>query len=81
VSEACGSRFTYRVLVVRHVGKRQLRRPRLDGVRILKEMRWVGMDLIFLAEERYRRRAILPAVMNLPFSLNCGEFFDWLRTC
>ena len=39
----------------------------VDGVSILKEVRWGGMNWIFVAEDRYRRRAFVPAVMNLRF--------------
>jgi hypothetical protein len=50
-------------------GKRPLGRPRLrweDNIRMdLREIGWVGMDWIDLAQDRDQWRALVNAVMNL----------------
>jgi hypothetical protein len=46
----------------------------------LKKVGCGCMDWFELAQERDRWRALVNAVMNLPFPVKCGEFFDWLRT-
>ena len=38
------------------------------------------MEWIVLAQDRERWRAVVNAIMNLPFSIKCGEFFDNPRT-
>jgi hypothetical protein len=59
----------YRVLVGKSEEKRPLGRPRLrweNNIKIdLREMGWGGMDLIDLAQDRDRWRAIVSAVMKL----------------
>jgi hypothetical protein len=58
--------------------KRPLGRPRRrreDNIKMdLKEVRCVGMDWIDLAQDRYRWRVTVNAVMNLRVSLNEGNF-------
>ena len=62
-------RGVYRVLVGRLEGKRPLGRPmhRWDyNIKMdLREVGWVGMDWIDLAQDRDRCRAVVDAVMNL----------------
>jgi hypothetical protein len=62
-------RKVYKVLVEKPKGKRPLGRPRRrseDGIRMdLTEIGLGGVDWIRLAEDRYRWRAVVRAVMNL----------------
>ena len=70
--------------MVKPEGKRPLGRPRHrweDNIKMdLQEVGCDGMDWVGVAQERDRWRALVNAVMNLPFPVKCGEFFDWLRT-
>jgi hypothetical protein len=63
------TRDAYRVLVVKLEGRTPLGRPRRkreDNIKMdLREVGWVGMDWIDLAEDTDRWRAVLNAVMNL----------------
>jgi hypothetical protein len=62
-------RNVYRVLVGKPEGKRPLERPRRrweDGIKIdLREIGWGCVELIHLAQDRDRWRAVVSAVMNL----------------
>jgi hypothetical protein len=62
-------RKVYKILVGKPEGRRPLRRPRRrweDGIRMdLREIGLVGVDLIRLAQDRDRWRAVVSAVMNL----------------
>jgi hypothetical protein len=58
-----------RILVGKPEGKRPLARPRRrweDNIKIdLREIEWVGIDWIALAQDKDQRRALVNAVMNL----------------
>jgi hypothetical protein len=60
---------TYRDLVGKPEGKRRLERPRCrweNGIKMdLKDMGWGGVELIHLAQDRDRWRAVVNAVMNI----------------
>jgi hypothetical protein len=62
-------RNAYRILVGKPEGKRPQGRPRcrwVDNVKVdLREVGWVGMDLIELAHGRDQWRALMNTVMNL----------------
>jgi hypothetical protein len=62
-------RKVYKVFVGKPEGKRPLGRPRRrweDGIRMdLREIGSGGVDCIRLAQDRYRWRAVVSAVMNL----------------
>jgi hypothetical protein len=62
-------RKVYKVLVAKPEGKTPLGRPRRrweDGIRMdLREIGWVCVDWIRLAQNRDRCRAVVIAVMNL----------------
>jgi hypothetical protein len=62
-------REVYKVLVGKPEEKRSLGRPRRrweDGIRMdLREIGLGGVDLIELAQDRDRWRAVMSAVMNL----------------
>jgi hypothetical protein len=62
-------RNVYRLLVGKPEGKRPLGRPRcrrIDNIKMdLLEKELDGVDWIGLAQDRYRWRALVNAVMNL----------------
>jgi hypothetical protein len=62
-------RNAYRILVGNPEGKRPLgttRRRWVDNIKMgLRETGWDGIDWIYLAQDRDRRRALVNAVMNL----------------
>jgi hypothetical protein len=62
-------RNVYRLLVGKPIGKRPLGRPRrrwIDNIKMgLLEIGWGGVDLIGLAQDRCRWRALVNSVMNL----------------
>jgi hypothetical protein len=62
-------RNVYRVLMGKPEGKRPLERQRrrwVDGIKMdLREIGWGGVELIHLAQDRDRWRAVVNAVMNL----------------
>jgi hypothetical protein len=65
-------RGVYRVLVGKPKGKRPLGRPRrrwVGNIRMdLQEVGFGYVDWIGLAQDRYRRRTLVSAVMNLQVS-------------
>jgi hypothetical protein len=62
-------RGAYRVLLGRPKGRRPLGRPRRkweDNIKMeLQEVGWGCMDWIDMAQDTYRWRALVSAVMNL----------------
>jgi len=70
----------YRVLVGKPEGNRQHGRPRCrweDNIKInLQGMGCVGMDWNDLAQDRYRWRVLVNAVMNPSRSIKCGASLD-----
>jgi hypothetical protein len=62
-------RTAYRILVGKPEGKRPLGRPRRRWVNnikmVLREIGWDGIDLIDLAQDRDKWRALVNTVMNL----------------
>jgi hypothetical protein len=62
-------RNVYRVLVGKAKGKSPLVRPRRrweDGIKMdLRETGWRGLEMVHLAQDRDRWRAVVNAVMNL----------------
>jgi hypothetical protein len=70
-------RNVYRLLVGKPEGKRPLGRPRsrwMDNIKTdLSEIGVNVVDWIGLAQDRYRWRALVNAVMNLRVPLNAGD--------
>jgi hypothetical protein len=70
---ACGkngeNKNVYRLLVRKPEGRRPLGRPKhgwIDNIKVdLLEIELGGVDWIGLVQDRYRRRALVNAVMNL----------------
>jgi len=66
--------------VVTPEGKGPLGRPRRrweDNIKMdIQEVGCGGMDWISVAQDRDRWRALVNAVMNLPFPIKWGEFLD-----
>jgi hypothetical protein len=62
-------RNVYTVLVGKYKGRRPLERPRRrweDGIKMdLREIGWVGVEWIHLAQDRDLWRALVNVVMNL----------------
>jgi hypothetical protein len=61
-------------------GKRPLGRPRrrwVDNIKVdLREIGWIGMDWIDLAQDRDQWRALVNAAMNLWVPYNAGKFLS-----
>jgi hypothetical protein len=80
-----GERSPYKVLVGKPERKDHFVHPDVDWKMIL---RWIlgsgmgGMDLIDLAEDRERWRALVNAVMNFRVPSNAGNFLtSWEPVC
>jgi hypothetical protein len=62
-------RNAYRILVRKPEGKRPLGRPRrrsVDNISVdLREIGWIGVDWIDMAQDRDQWRALVNMVMNL----------------
>ena len=73
-------RGVHRVLVGKPERKRPLGRPRRrweDNIKIdLQEVGVGGGDLMELAQDRDRWRALVNTVMELSGLIKCGEFLD-----
>jgi hypothetical protein len=78
-------RNVYRLLVGKPKGKRPLGRPRrrwIDNIKMdLLEIELNVVDWIGLAQDRYRWRALVNAVMNLRVPLNADYDECCLRRC
>jgi hypothetical protein len=74
----------YSISVGKPEGKRPHGRPRSrweDNIKIdLKEIGYVGVDWIHLAQDREQWRALVSTVMKLRIP-NVGEFLDQLSAC
>jgi hypothetical protein len=74
-------RNVYRLLVGKLEGKRPLGRPRrrwIDNIQMdLLEIGVSVVDWIGLAQDRYRRKALVNSVMNL--RVPCWETTEWLH--
>jgi hypothetical protein len=61
--------YAYMLLVLKPEGKRPLRRPRrrrMDNIKMdLLEVGWDGVFCIGVAQDRYRLRALVIAIMDL----------------
>jgi hypothetical protein len=77
-------RNVYRLLVGKPEGRRQLERPRHrweDNIRMdLREVRWVDVDWIGLAQDRNRWRALLNLVLNVQVAGNAGKVLSGFTT-
>jgi hypothetical protein len=75
-------RDAYGVLMGKHEGTVPLRRPRNmweDNTEMdIQEVEWEGLDLINVAQDRVRWRAVLIAVMKFWLPYN-SEFFSTSR--
>jgi len=87
MSGACSTyeerRAVYGVLVGNHEGKRPLGRPTRrweDNIKMhIQKVRCGGLDWIKPAQDRYRWRALVNAVMNLRVPQNAGNFLTSLK--
>jgi hypothetical protein len=73
-----------RLLAGKPEGKRPLDRPRrgwVDNIKTdLVEIGWGGVDWIDPAQDRYRWRALVNAVLNLRDPLNIGKLMSGCTT-
>jgi hypothetical protein len=78
-------RNVYRLLVGKPEGKRPLGRPRrrwIDNINMdLLEIILGVVDCIGLAQDRYKWRALVNAVMNLRVPYNAGKLPNGCTTC
>jgi hypothetical protein len=77
ISRMGARRGAYRVLVGKPERRRQLGRPRRrweDNIKMdLQEVGWGGIDIIDLAQNMDRWRAVVYTVMNLRIPQNAGN--------
>ena len=76
-------RVVHRVLVGKPEGKRPLGRPRHrweDNIKMDVEEVKGGVDLMKLAQDRDRWRALVNTAMNLRFPKNAGNFLTSCRS-
>jgi hypothetical protein len=70
-------RNAYRILVGNPQGNRSLGSPRrrwVDNIKMdLREIGWLGMDWIDLAQDKDHWRALVNTVMNLQFHTTLGS--------
>jgi hypothetical protein len=63
-------------------GKRPLRIPKRsweNNNKIgLSEIRWDGMEWVYLAQDRYQWRALVKTAMNNSGPTKCWEILEWL---
>jgi hypothetical protein len=88
VGGTCGTngekRNVYRLLVGKPEGKRPLGRPRHRWIDNKMDLLVIGLsvvDWIGLAQDRYRWRALVTAVMNLRVPLNAEKLPSGCTTC
>jgi hypothetical protein len=78
-------RNMYKLLVGNPEGKKPLGRPRWRWIDSIKmdplEIGLGGVDWIGLAQDRYRWRALVNAVMNLQIPSNAGKLPSGCTTC
>jgi hypothetical protein len=78
-----GEEEVYGLLVEKAEVKIPLRRPRrrwIDNIKMeVLEIGLGGVDWVGLAQDRYRWRAFVNAVMNLRGSRKCWETIEWLH--
>jgi hypothetical protein len=78
-------RSVYRLLVGKPEGKSPLGRPRrrwIDNIKMdLLDMGLSVVEPVGLAEDRYRWRALVNAVMNIRVSLNAEKLSSGCTTC
>jgi hypothetical protein len=84
IAKHYSNRGAHRALVGRPDGKRALRRywhRCEDNIKMdLHEVRWGGIDWIYLAQDRDRWHARVNTAKNFWVSAGLGEFLDWLKT-
>jgi hypothetical protein len=73
---------SYRILVGKPEGKRQLGRPRhrcVDNIKMdLREKEWDGVDWIDMVQDRDRWRALVNKVLKPVGSMKCWDVLEWL---
>jgi hypothetical protein len=79
VARMRGKRNECWIFVGKPEGRRPLRRPRfrwVDNIKMdLREIGWVGMDCIDLAQDRNEWRALVNKKLNLLAAQNVGNLF------
>jgi hypothetical protein len=76
-----GEENIYRILVGKPEGERPLGRPSRGWVHSSKvDLREIGWDWIYVAEDRGQWRAVVNTVMNLRVPKKCWEVLEWLHS-